>query len=73
MEQIESRTIVVSGEVFVPDIRQLTFRDGQRGAPLVSQYVQTDAAVGVDVWMVDSSGEVDFGWLERVVGREVDG
>lgn len=23
--------------------------------------------------MIDASGEVDFGWLEWVIGREVDG
>lgn len=51
----------------------LTFRDGQSRAPLVSQDVQTDAAVGVDVGVVDASGEVDLGRLEGVVGREVNG
>lgn len=49
-----------------------TFRDCQSRAPLVTQDVETDAAVGVDVWMVDASAEVDLGRLERVVGREVD-
>lgn len=49
------------------------FRDGQSRAPLVSQDVQTDAAVGVDVGVVDASGEVDLGRLEGVVGREVNG
>ena len=49
------------------------FGDGQRWAPLVSQNVQADAAVGVDVGVVDARGEVDLGRLERVVGREVDG
>ena len=51
----------------------LTFRDGQGGAPLVSQDVQADAAVRVDVGVVDAGGEVDLGRLEGVVGREVDG
>jgi hypothetical protein len=41
-------------------------------APLVSQNVQADAAVGVDVWVVDAGGEVDLRGLEGVVGREVD-
>lgn len=51
----------------------LTFRDGESRAPLVSQDVQTDAAVGVDVGVIDASGEVDLGRLEGVVGGEVNG
>ena len=31
--------------------------DGQSRRPLRPQDVQTDGAVGVDVWVVDSSGE----------------
>lgn len=51
----------------------LTFRDGQSGAPLVSQDIQTDAAVRVDVGVIDASGEVDLRRLEGVIGGEVDG
>jgi hypothetical protein len=54
-------------------MRDDTFGDGQGGAPLVTQDVQTDAAVGVDVWMVYAGGEVDLRGLEGVVGGEVDG
>lgn len=39
---------------------------------MVSQDIETDAAVGVDVGVVDAGGEVDLGRLERIVGREVD-
>lgn len=39
---------------------------------MVPQDVQTDAAVRVDVGVVDASGEVDLRGLEGVVGREVD-
>ena len=49
------------------------FGDGQGGRPLVTQDVEADGAVGVDVWVVDTGGEVDFGRLERVVSGEVDG
>ena len=49
-----------------------TLRDGQSRAPLVSQNVQTDAAVGVDVGVVDAGGEVDLWGLEGVVGWEMD-
>lgn len=38
---------------------------------MVSQDVQTDAAIRVDVGVVDTSGEVDLWGLEGVVGREV--
>jgi hypothetical protein len=48
-----------------------TFGNSQGRAPLVSQNVETDAAVGVDVGVVDAGGEVDLRGLERVVGREV--
>lgn len=49
-----------------------TLADGERRTPLVSQNVQTDASVRVDVGVVDTGGEVDLRGLERVVGREVD-
>jgi hypothetical protein len=39
---------------------------------LIPQDVQTDAAVGVDVGVVDASSEVDLGRLEGIVGGEVD-
>ena len=38
---------------------------------MVSQNVQTDTAVRVDVGVVDAGGEVDLGRLKWVVGREV--
>lgn len=53
--------------------RQENFGNGQSRTPLVPQDVQADAAVGVDIWVVDASGEVDLGRLEWVVGREVNG
>jgi hypothetical protein len=45
--------------------------DCESRAPLVPQDVQTDAAVRVDVGVVDTSGEVDLWGLEGVVGGEV--
>jgi hypothetical protein len=39
---------------------------------LVSQNVQADAAVGVDVGVIDAGGEVDLRGLKWVVGREMD-
>lgn len=49
---------------------QLTFRYRQCRRPLISQNVQTNAAIGVDVWVVDLGGEADFGRLEGVIGGE---
>ena len=49
-----------------------TLGDGQRGAPLVTQDVEADAAVGVDVGVVDPGCEVDLWGLEGVVRRELD-
>lgn len=74
MEQIESRTVCrVSGcPVCSEKIVGYTFRDGQSRAPLITQDVETDGSVGVDVWVVDAGGEVDLWRLEWVVGWEVD-
>lgn len=60
-------SIFTSSARFVP-----TFRDRQRRAPLVSKNIQTDAAVGIDVGVVDASGEGDLWWLEWVIGQEMD-
>ena len=46
--------------------------DGEGGGPLVLEDVEADAAVGVDVAVVDAGGEVDLGGFEGVVGGEVD-
>lgn len=50
-----------------------TFGDGQGRTPLVSKNVQANAAIRVDVWVVDAGCEIDLWRLEGVVGREVDG
>ena len=49
-----------------------TLGDRESRAPLVSEDVKTDAAVGVDVGVVNPGGEVDLRGLEWVVGGEVD-
>jgi len=46
--------------------------DGRGWGPLLLQDVQTDGSIGVDVWVINSSGEVNLGWLEWVIGWEVD-
>lgn len=48
----------------------LTLADGQSWTPLIPQNVETDRPVRVDIGVVDSGGEADFGRLEGVVGRE---
>lgn len=50
----------------------LTFGDGEGWTPLISKDVKADAAVGVDVGVVDSGGEVDLRRLEGIVCGEVD-
>ena len=74
MEQIDSRTSQVSDFPISQHkycIRR-TFRNRQGGAPLVSENVEADAAVGVDIGVIDAGGEVDLWGLEGVVGREMD-
>jgi len=51
---------------------QQNFRDGEGRRPLIPQNVKTDAAIGIDIGVVDTSGKVDLWRLERVVGRECD-
>ena len=46
--------------------------DGEGWRPLLFQDIETDGAVRVDVWMIDPGREVDLGWLEWVVRREMD-
>lgn len=53
--------------------RRRTFGDGQSWRPLVTQDVQANAAVAIDVGVVDAGGEVDLGRLEGVVCGEVNG
>jgi hypothetical protein len=48
-------------------LRVRTFRDGQGRAPLITENVETDAAVAVDVRVVDASCEVDFRRLEWII------
>lgn len=50
-----------------------TFGDGQGGRPLVSQDVEANAAIAVDVGVVNAGSEVDLGGLEGVICWEVDG
>lgn len=50
----------------------LTFRDRKCRTPLITENVQTDAAIRIDVGVVDTGGEVDLRWFERIVGGKVD-
>jgi len=51
--------------------REKYFRYCQCWTPLISENVQTDATIRVDVGMIDASSEVDFWGLERIIGREM--
>ena len=46
--------------------------DGECWRPLILEDIQTDGTIGVDVWVIDSCGEVNLGWLEWVVSWEMD-
>ena len=52
--------------------RQQTLDDREGGTPLVLQDVQSDAALRVDVGVVNLRREVDLRRLERVLRRERD-
>lgn len=43
----------------------------QSRAPLILENVQTDSSIGIDVAVIDTGGEVHFGWLEGIVCRKV--
>lgn len=49
-----------------------TFGYCQGWTPLIPQDVQAYAAVRVDIWMIDASREIDFWWLEWIIGGKVD-
>ena len=53
--------------------KKLTLRDRQGGRPLVSQDVQANRAVGIDVWVINLGREADLGGLEWIIGGERDG
>lgn len=74
IEQIESSTEERSAFAKIDHFTSMnTFRDCKSRAPLISQDVKTDTAIRVDVGVVDTSREVNLGWLEWIIGREVDG
>ena len=52
--------------------REEHLRDSERGTPLLLENVEANATVRIDVRVVDPRCEVNFWWLERVVGGEVD-
>jgi len=49
------------------------FGDCEGGRPLITEDVETNATVGVDVWVINSSGKVHFWRFERVVCRKMNG
>jgi len=51
--------------------RQQNLTNGQSRRPVVLQDVQTDAATGVDVAVINFGSEANLGWLERVIRREL--
>jgi len=53
--------------------RKEDFRDSQSRGPLISQNVQTNGSIGVDVGMVDLGREANLGRFEGIVGGEQDG
>jgi len=46
--------------------------DGECWRPLFLQDIKANRSIGVNIWVVDSCGEVDLGWFEWVVSWEVD-
>ena len=50
-----------------------TFRYGQRRRPLISQDIQTNGTIGVDVGVVNLGRKTDLGRFKRVIGRKGDG
>lgn len=51
---------------------QQTLRNRQCWRPLVSQNIQTDGPIRIDVRVVDLCRKANFGWLERVVRWKCD-
>jgi hypothetical protein len=51
--------------------RKQDLANSQSRTPLVLQDVQANTSVGVDVTVIDTSGKVNLGWLERIVSGEM--
>ena len=60
----------ISDVVIVVKRAQLTLRNGQCGRPLVTQDVQANRAVCIDIGMINLSRKRDLGWLEGVIRGE---
>ena len=70
MESNTARTIsnlCTRAERVVAKWDYLTFRDGERWRPLISQNIQANATIGIDIWVIDAGCEVNLWWLERVI------
>jgi len=40
------------------EVEKNTFRDCEGGRPLITENIETDTTVGVDIWMIDSCRKV---------------
>ena len=52
--------------------RQQNLADRQGRTPLILEDIKTDTTIGINVTMIDTSGEVDLGWFEWIVSGEMD-
>jgi len=50
---------------------QEDFANGQSRTPLILQDIQADTSIRVNVAVINTSGEVNLGWLEGIIGGEV--
>lgn len=74
IEQIDNRTTSSVSQINATRSTEiLTLGNGQGWTPLVSQNIQADTTVAVDVRVIDTGCEVDLGRLEGVVCGEMDG
>lgn len=46
--------------------------DSQGGGPLVTENIQTDGTIGIDIGMVDPSDKVDLWGFKGIIGGKVD-
>lgn len=54
-------------------VKKPTFRYGQCWRPLVSEDVETDGTIGIDVGVVDLGRKADFGRFEWIIRGETYG
>lgn len=73
MSRGDHADFINDGVIVVTNVRKLTLRNGQSRRPLITQDIQTNRPVRIDVRMVDLCRERHLWRLERIIRGEHNG